>query len=142
MDSAKRVIDSVTFSNIFTFFNSPTGSYYLVAKHYQCIETWSKAGVEPLLSDGSVYNYDFTASASQAYGNNEKLKGSKYCMYSGDIDQSGFIDLSDIILVYNDSKNFVTGNVKTDLNGDNIVDLSDLIIVFNNSSNFIGVIRP
>ena len=53
-----------------------------------------------------MFNYDFTFSADQAYGNNEVLKGSKFCMYSGDVTQNGFIDLTDVVLINNGSNAF------------------------------------
>lgn len=141
-DSAKGTIDSLSFSGLFSFFNSPTDTYYVVVKHYQCIETWSKSGGQYYISDGSINNYDFTTSASQAFGNNMKLKGIEFCMFSGDLDNNGNVDVSDLIMVYNDQLNFVTGNVITDVNGDDIVDSDDLIIVYNNLINFVSVIRP
>ncbi|MDQ3021366.1 MAG: hypothetical protein M3R36_12465 [Bacteroidota bacterium] len=140
-DSAKSVIDSITFSGLFTFSNAPSGTYYLIAKHFYSIETWSKAGGESIVADGSVY-YDFTSSASQAYGNNLQLKGGKYCMFSGDVNQDGTIDLSDLGLIDNDAFNFVSGFVTTDLNADGTVDIDDAAIADNNVFNFVGVIRP
>jgi len=143
VDSAKAVIDSSSFSGILTFNNAPSGTYYIVMKHFQSIETWSKPGGEVLINNGSIYNYDFTTSSSQAYGNNLKLKGSKYCIYTGDLNQSGFIDATELSMVENDAANFITGRfVLTDLNGDEIVDASDYLIVDNNAYNFVGVIRP
>jgi len=143
IDSAKGTIDSTSFSGLFNFSNAPSGNYYIVVKHFQSIETWSKPGGEVLTNNGSIYNYDFTTSSSQAYGNNLKLKGSKYCVYTGDLNQSGFIDATELSMVENDAANFLTGRfVLTDLNGDEIVDASDYLIVDNNAYNFVGVIRP
>ncbi len=142
-DSISNTIDTLTHSNTFIFSNSPTGSYYIVAKHINCIETWSKSGGEYLLNNNSIYNYDFTTSYSQAYGNNLKLKGSKYCIYSGDVNQDGFINLTDIVEIYNNSTIFTTGNyLPTDLNGDSIVDLNDVALSYNNSVGFVNVIKP
>ncbi len=142
-DSAKGVIDSLSFTRLFTFTNAPTGRYYIVVKHFQSIETWSRAGGDSLTANGSWHTYNFTTSASQAYGDNMKLKGSKYCMYSGDLNQSGFIGGTQLAMVHNDAANFVTGrNLLTDVNGDQIVDGSDILIVDNNAYNFIGVVRP
>lgn len=140
-DSAKGGIDSILFSGLFSFSNAPTDSYYVVVKHPQCIETWSRSGGEYFLF-GSLYNYDFTNSASQAFGNNMTLKINKYSFYSGDLDKSGSIDVADVILVYNDQINFVTGNAITDVNGDYTVDSDDLLIVYNNAQSFVSVIRP
>ncbi len=142
VDSASNDLDSISFSNTFSFYNSPSGSYYIVARHNQCIETWSKDGGEDLINDGTVYNYDYTASLTQAYGNNLVLRGSKYCFFSGDVDQDGFINLEDVLFINNDAGSFVTGNAISDLTGDEIVDLNDILIAFNNSSNFVSVIRP
>jgi len=142
-DSAKGVIDSTSFSRLFAFTNAPSGRYYIVVKHFQCIETWSRAGGDSLTANGSWHTYNFTTSASKAYGNNMKQKGSKYCVFSGDLNQSGFIDGTELAMVQNDASNFVTGrNVLTDINGDQIVDGSDNLIVDNNAYNFIGVVRP
>ncbi|MBK8554158.1 MAG: agmatine deiminase family protein [Ignavibacteria bacterium] len=141
-DSAAGIIDSLNFSNTFSFYNSATGPYYIVIKHGQCIETWSRAGGESLNNDSSVYNYDFTASSDKAYGNNLKQKGSKYCLFSGDVNQNGFINLDDILFINNDAVNFITGNVISDLTGDETVDLNDVLIAFNNSNEFVSVIRP
>ncbi len=143
IDSAKSIIDSLSFTGLFKFYNTPTGSYYITIRHLNTIETWSKIGGEVIIADGTVYYYDFTTSSSQAYGNNLKLKGSKYCLYSGDINQDGFIDLLDVVPIYNGAKNFITGNyLVTDLTGDGIVDLLDVTLCFNNSGNFIRLRRP
>jgi hypothetical protein len=63
-------------------------------------------------------------------------------MYSGDVNQSGFIDISDYLIIDNDSYNFRTGlRLPADLNGDNTVDLTDMQIGENNHL-YVGVIRP
>jgi photosystem II stability/assembly factor-like uncharacterized protein len=143
IDSSKIAIDSLTFSGVYRFNNAPSGTYYISVKHFQSIETWSKSGGEVLTNNGSIYNYDFTTSSSKAYGSNLKLKGSKYCIYSGDLNQSGFVDATELSMVENDAAQFVTGRlVLTDINGDEIVDASDYLIVDNNAYNFIGIIRP
>ncbi len=102
----------------------------------------SKAGGESLVRGSSVYNYDYTSALTQAFGNNLKLKGTRYCIYSADVNQDGIVDGSDEALIDNDASNFATGYVVTDLNGDFIVDGSDYLIVDNNSSSFVVVIRP
>lgn len=143
IDSARSVIDSNYFTGSFTFHNTTTGIYYIVVKHFNSIETWSKTGGENLLANGSIFIYDFTISNIQAYGKNLKLKGSKYCLYTGDVNQDGFITLFDVIPIYNDAANFVYGEyLPTDLTGDSIVDLTDVTICYNNSTNFIGIRNP
>jgi len=140
VDSAEAVIDSVTFTGAFHFNNASSGSYYIETTHRNSIETWSKTAVA--VNTGSITNYDFTNSAAKAFGNNLTLKGTKYCIYSGDVNQDGFVNLSDVILVYNDGANFVTGYKVTDVTGDNATDLTDLLITFNNSSVFVSKIIP
>jgi len=142
IDSAIGIVDSVNFSGIFNFLRAPSGYYYIVIKHNQCIETWSKAGGEYLTNDYSLYNYDLTSASSQAYLENIKLIGSKYCLYGGDVDQNGFINLADALSIYNDAYNFVYGNVINDLTGDDIVDLHDMLIASSNKNNFIRVRTP
>jgi len=143
IDSAKGVIDSLSFSNLFSFTNALSGYYYIVIKHKQCLETWSKSGGEYLIGGNEVYNFDFSTANTQAYGNNLILKGSKYCLYNGDVNQDGHITLFDVIPIYNDAINFVTGRyIITDLTGDNIVDLTDVTLCYNNSSNFVRIRRP
>jgi agmatine/peptidylarginine deiminase len=142
IDSSAGVLDSLTFEKTFSFYNCVSGTYYIVIKHNQCTETWSRSGGEPLVNDSTVYNYNFTNSNTQAYGNNLIQKGSKFCLYSGEINNDGNIDLEDMLTIYNDAGNFITGNVITDLTGDNLVDLNDMIIVSNNSGSFVSVVRP
>lgn len=141
-DSAAGIIDSVTFLALYTFTNSISGNYYLVPSHFNSLETWSRLGGELLTADGPVYNYNFTISASQAYGDNLQLKGSKYCIYSGDVNRDGTIDLTDLGIIDNDVFNFVSGYTVTDLNADWTVDIDDAAIADNNAFNFVGLIRP
>lgn len=141
VDSANSIVDSLSFSGLFTFFNTPGGTYYIEIKHLNSIETWSKSGGESLTNNGSIYNYDFTTSATKAYGNNLKLKGGKYCIYSGDLDQDGIVDASDLSFVDNDSFAGLSGRyLRSDVNGDNYVDASDVGIVDNNRS--VVISRP
>ena len=140
-DSAKGVADSLTF-NVSLKFNhdrSP-GNYYLDIRHRNSIETWSAVPVE--YSFGTKVEYDFTLTSASAYGNNEKQVDGKWGIYSGDVNQNGIIDLSDVISIYNESINFVTGYIPQDCNGDSLADLSDIIIAYNNSQLFVTKITP
>ncbi|HMQ69971.1 MAG TPA: hypothetical protein PKA90_13255 [Ignavibacteria bacterium] len=138
-DSSEALIDS-NGTGMISFLNADNGTpYYIQISHRNSIETWSSAGNS--FSSG-VMNYDFTISATSAFGNNQKLKGTKFCIYSGDVNQDGLTDLSDITLVFNDAANFATGYIITDVTGDNIADLTDLTITFNNSANFVSKIIP
>ena len=124
----------------FTFNTAPSGSYYLEITHRNSIETWS-AAPQPVVQGGS-YNYNFTTSASQAFGNNLILKSGRYCDYSGDVNQDGFVNLTDVITIFNASSVFTSGYTVTDVNGDNIVDLTDITYAYNNSTNFVQKITP
>lgn len=136
VDSGRLVIDSLNFKGYVIFNNAPSGNYYIQLIHRNALETWSKAGGVEYVR-GSTFYYNFTSSASQAYGDNMISKGTKYCLYSGDITDFEVIDLNDLVLVYNDSRNYVTGYKKTDLTGDRIVDLADIMIVYQNSISFV-----
>lgn len=139
LDSARGIINKSTLKGNFEFKNIKSGSYYLVVKGENFIETWSRLPVEVLRANNIKYN--FTSSSEQAYGNNLHYQNGKYCVYSGDVDQSGNIELYDVVNVVNDSKNFGTG-LNTDLNGDGIIDLIDIALASNNTRNFILRITP
>lgn len=120
--------------------NAGSGNFFIVVTHRNSIDTWSAAGQTFAIGNLKVYN--FTSSSSQAFGNNMILKAGKYCNYSGDVSRDGSVDLTDIVLVFNDAAIFAGGYLVTDLNGDTFVDLTDVVIAFNNSANFVTVISP
>ncbi|MBK7255421.1 MAG: hypothetical protein IPI04_16290 [Ignavibacteria bacterium] len=140
VDSTKAVIDSITFTGSFYFKYCSSGTYYIEIKHRNSIETWSSSGV--VINGGGVTNYNFTTAASKAYGNNMILKGTKYCIYSGDVNQDGIIDATDLSEVDNDAANSLSGYVRTDVTGDDFVDAEDVSIIDNNAYNSVSVIRP
>lgn len=141
IDSAAAVIDSNILTGNFIFSPSTAaGQYYIVVKHRNSVETWSKTGGENLIRGHN--NYDFIPSASQAYGDNMVQKGNIYCIYSGNVNGDSIIDIEDLLLIDNDLFNFVNGNVATDLNGDNAVDIEDMSIADDNAANLIAVERP
>lgn len=145
LSSFKSRVDSVslaTFSvqSVPVGFGYP-GSMYIVVKHRNSIETWSRA-VTRFSRGGFIKYYSILDSASSAYGNNLKLVDSTYCLYSGDVNQDKIIDLTDLIMVYEDAINFSTGYIVTDINGDNVVNSEDLNIVYNNSISFVRSITP
>jgi len=117
------------------------GNYYIVVRHRNHLETWSAAPI-PFTPDNPV-NYDFTLSASKAFGNNLKpMPGNKYALYCGDTNADGTIDTLDMAAISLSASSFQTGYVNTDLNGDGIVDALDLILIDNNIAKFIHLIRP
>ena len=135
--SIKEGIGSFIFSNITNGTN-----YYLDIRHRNSIETWSAAGQ----SFASYFKvYDFTNANTQAYGNNMiqvNTSPIRFALYSGDVNQDGFVELSDVVSIYNDAGNFVTGYANTDVNGDNLIDLSDLLITYNNAAAFVSKVTP
>ena len=137
--SALSVIDSNGMGS-FIFTNAVNSvPYYIVIKHRNGLETWSATGNS--FNSGNL-SYDFTIAASRAYGNNQILRGTKYCLYNGDVNQDRIIDGSDMSQADNDAFSFLTGYLSTDVNGDNIVDATDLVLIENNALNFIGIQRP
>jgi hypothetical protein len=120
---------------------SSTDSYYIVVKSRNSIETWSKTGGETW-GAATTLTYNFTTSPNKAFGNNMVHKCGRWCIYSGDVNQDGIVDGTDLSLIDNDAANFVQGYVPTDLNCDGIVDGSDAAIADNNAANFVTKITP
>lgn len=140
VDSSKFRLNSNGFG-IANFLNANGGIYYyIVLKHRNSIETWSK-NVQ-MMNSGQPNTYNFTILSTQAYGNNLKFKSGKWCMYSGDINQDGVIDATDFSIVDNDISFFSQGYVVSDIDGDNFVDGADMAYVDNNAGNFVISIRP
>ena len=141
VDSSIGIMDSVSFSNLYHFNHAPPGTYYIVAKHFNSLEVWSRENGENLVSTDTNY-YNFTTAASQAYGDNLKLKGTKWTTYSADVNQDGGIDGTDLAKIHNDAGSFVTGYyLPSDLDGNNFVDGIDFLIGDNNRT-FHYVITP
>ena len=136
VDSCVTVLNSETLSGYCNFSNAPNGNYYINIEHRNGLETWSKLG-GMTLSRGNDFQYDFTSASSQAYGNNEILVGSKYSIYSGDVNRDGSVDIADNGFIENDAAIFLTGYIVSDLNGDGLTDLSDQTLADNNSFNFV-----
>jgi hypothetical protein len=122
LDSAKILLDTLTFSGTAFFNTTPSGTYYISLKYRNALETWTKSGGETYTT-GTSMAYDFTTAQSQAYGNSTVLKNGKYCIVSGDLNQDGFVNGNDFTLF---SQQFgLTGYLSADLNGDNNVNGND-----------------
>jgi hypothetical protein len=139
MYSSKGVVNTNGTAAI-SFPNSTLdSSYYIVIKHRNAIETWSAAPVT--ISNHTIYN--FTTSASQAYGNNLSNMGDGvFGIYSGDINQDGSIDFNDYPELDIASNLGVLGYDVNDLNGDASVDFNDFPILDINSNYGIIAMRP
>ena len=141
LDTGFAYLDYATLTNAYAFPRALTGDFYLIAKHYNCIETWSAAPVH--VEPASWMFYDFTTSDAQAYGNNMTLKGTRWCIYSGDVNQDGNIDGEDLQKIDNDAYSFTIGLFYvSDLNGDTFVDGADYLIGDNNAFNFVTAVTP
>ncbi len=119
-------------------------NYYIEVEHRNSLETWSSQTVAFDFLSGNV-DYDFTLSKEAAYGDNQINVDSvplRFAIYSGDIDQEDNINLTDVLIAYNDASVFAAGYVVSDVSGDNFVDLTDVLITSNNSSSFISKITP
>jgi hypothetical protein len=144
VDSAKAYVNEDIFGlgqGDFIFSNAVNGTpYYIVLRHRNSIETWSKT---PQQFTNSGLSYDFKTAKTQAYGDNlTEVDISIFGVYSGDVNQDATVDATDVSMIDNDAQNFVNGYVVTDLTGDNFVDGTDFAIADNNASNFVSVIRP
>lgn len=124
-----------------SFNNVRTGNYYyIVLRHRNSLETWS---ADSVLFQSVNPTYDFTVSAGKAFGSNQTPVGAGiYAIYSGDIDQDGFVSFSDVLLMNNDIGQFKKGYNRSDLNGDKIVESADFSLLENNISGAVSVRKP
>jgi chitodextrinase len=109
-----------------TFNATPSGNYYLVVSHRNSVKTWSAT---PQTIGAIPSTFDFTTASNKAFGNNMiQVATGVFAIYSGDITQDDFIDLSDYSVWETDYNNSSTGFLLSDINGDGFVDLSDYSI--------------
>ncbi|MEZ4688970.1 MAG: hypothetical protein R3A12_01855 [Ignavibacteria bacterium] len=144
VDSASGTMGSNGVCNNLTFNKALNGTYYKEVRHRNSLETWSNIGVAYTRGSGSSH-HNFIQPDGQAYGNNQAVVSTTPFyrgIYSGDVDQNGLIDLGDIIVIYNDAINFVSGYEVTDLNGDLFTNLTDVLYAYNNATAFVSVVRP
>lgn len=110
------------------FNSAPSGSYYLAVKYNNALETWSAA---PVTVGSTPISYDFTTSASKAYGNAMRQLGvGVFGFYSGDINQDGSVDNIDYSTWEGQANDLepLTFDRPGDLNGDGNVDNIDYSI--------------
>jgi subtilisin-like proprotein convertase family protein len=124
----------------FSFPGLTPGSYFIGIRHRNSVETWS-ATAQSLVTGSNTY--DFTTSASQAFGGNLRNLGSgRFGLFSGDVNQDGLIESADYSQVENAVLLFAFGYLTEDLSGDGLVESSDYSLVENNLLGFIFSIRP
>ena len=125
LDSSIVILSSTGITNP-AFDRVSSGSYYLVVKHRNHLETWSKTPQS--FFSGSSVNYDFTTAADKAYGDNMKKVGNVWVFYGGDANQDGSIDANDISIFT--AQFGLTGSyLSCDFNGDGSVDGNDVQII-------------
>ena len=119
----------------FSFINALNGTpYYIVVKYANTVEIWSAT---PQSFTAGTLSYDFTTGTAKAYTDGSNLPlalhGSKYCIYSGDVNQNGFITSADFTGIDNDAS---AGDyhLVNDLNGDLFVTSNDFTFIDNNAS--------
>lgn len=118
-------------------------SFYIAIRHRNSIETWSN---QPVLFSNNT-SYDFSTGLDKAFndGINQPMilmPGNKYAFYSGDVNQDGGIDATDLGQTFNDANSFEFGYIPTDATGDGGPDASDLALIYNNSQLFLFYARP
>jgi hypothetical protein len=133
--------NSFTAASASILFNGLTNAeqYYLVVRHRNAVETWS---AQPVSFSSNALNYNFTDTSAKAYGNNLIKRGNIWCLYSGDINQDGIVDFSDMALTDNASYQYMSGYCNEDVTGDGFVDFSDLAEVENSASHYVGAVTP
>ena len=77
-----------------------------------------------------------------AFGNNLKMINSKAYFYSGDVNQDGTIDCSDLSFTDNFAFTSTTGYLTSDLNNDGITDIEDISFVENNIGLNVHLMSP
>lgn len=118
-----------------------SGSYYITVKHRNSLTITSAL---PVNFSENVINYSFN-SLESVYGSNLKsMENGFYVIYSGDINQDGFIDLSD---QSNLETNIfyqipVTSYSGADLNGDTVFNDADRAIMEANRNSFVVARLP
>ena len=124
-DTSLALVGSDGFANLVSFAKAVSGTYYIVVRHRNHLETWS--AVAMYFSTGNPVNFNFTSASTQAYCGNMKQVGSVWVLWGGDANQDGFVSPAD----YDVFKPMFGhgGYLNCDFNGDGFVDGYDLLIL-------------
>lgn len=116
--------------------------YSLKVNSINHLATWSALPNISFAAGGPPNaTYDFTTNVNKAYGSNQA--DDPVCLYGGDVNQDGTIDVTDLGEIDNDGFNFVGGKrIPTDVNSDLTVDVTDAAIADNNAYNFVSTQAP
>ncbi|MBK8552588.1 MAG: proprotein convertase P-domain-containing protein [Ignavibacteria bacterium] len=143
VDSCKREMNQTGQSQM-SFKNVIADTLYTLSlKHRNSIEIWSNIIVLFKYSF-SVTSFQLSAIVSTFGGNEIQVDDDpvRFAMFSGDVDQNGFIDLGDVISISNKANEFAAGFIVQDLTGNNLADLNDVLLAYNNSINFVQKKTP
>ena len=134
----------------FEFPNLISGDYWLDIDYRRSpiyrngLETWS-GNTQSIVKFGEL-NYDFTDSASKAYGNNQYLNRHSdpqiWCLYNGDVNGDYIMDATDGQSIDNAASAYTEGYDKNDTNNDGYVDGFDMMVVDNNAMEFVAAVLP
>jgi hypothetical protein len=117
-----------------------SGSFYITVRTRNHLETVSAT---PVSFTSKSLTWDFTSAASQAYGSNMKLLATGvWGIFAGDVNQEGYINISDAVPVNNDIAAGEQGYKVTDINGDANINISDAVPVNNNIAAGIQKVTP
>lgn len=127
--SGKSVINTSGFG----IFNLPAdvfnSNYHIVVFNRNTIKAWSSLPVFIEMNN----SYNFTASASNTFGNNIKNLGDgNFALFSGDVNQDGQINIADLNEIKNATQLNITGYLINDLTGDYLIESSDFSLIENN----------
>ena len=140
IDTAKAVLSSSDFNCRFVFSKIVYGSLMFSIRHRNTIETWCNSAYNIEFNSLDSVSFSFAISQGYAYGYNQvKVSNSpvRYAFYSGDVNQDGTVDGSDLSLIDNAAANFLSGYVKEDITGDDFVDATDFSFADNNAAKFV-----
>ena len=112
---------------------------------YSVVMAGGSGSTTPPRTSGSSQGSNQALSApNKAYGDNMKeVEPGVFAIYSGDVNQDGYIATDDVTTVDNDNLVGAIGNyLVTDLNGDTYVGTDDVTLCDNNNLSGIQIQRP
>lgn len=117
-----------------------SGNYYLTIRHRNHIASVSALAVT---IGPATTAYDFTTSADQAYGSNQKqLASGVFGFFAGDVNQDGLININDAGPLNTGIRNSSTGYLAIDVNGDGLININDSGPVNTNIRSVVQSITP
>jgi len=114
-----------------------SASYFITIKHRNSIETTTATAVS---FAGLTITQSF-GNPTNVFGGNVASSNGYYLIFSGDVNQNGLIESSDMTPIDNLSSSFGYGQAE-DVNCDGLVDSRDMTIIDNNNSAFISALLP